>query len=121
VQCVLWYERFQSATRVKREYQRVYKVHPNATPSKQSIKNWHTKFKENGNVGHFQYASSQVDHVLTYPNAIIYDAYSDECTFFLSGKINKQNCRIWGMEKPHHHREHVRDSPQSYCVVLRTL
>jgi hypothetical protein len=22
-------------------YQRVYKVHPNATPSKQSIKNWH--------------------------------------------------------------------------------
>jgi hypothetical protein len=32
------------------EYQCVYKVHWNAAPSKQSIKNWHTKFKENGNV-----------------------------------------------------------------------
>jgi hypothetical protein len=50
-QSVLWYGRFQSAIRVKREYQRVYNVHPNASPSKQNIKNWHTKFKENGNFG----------------------------------------------------------------------
>jgi hypothetical protein len=57
---------------------------------------------------------------LTDPNALIYDAYSDECTFFLSGKVNKQNCRIWGTEKPHHHREHVRDSPKVivWCCVL---
>jgi hypothetical protein len=50
-QCVLWYERFQSAIRVNREYQCVYHVHPNASPSKQNIKKWHTKFNENGNVG----------------------------------------------------------------------
>jgi hypothetical protein len=39
------------------EYQRVYKVHSNAAPNKKSIKNWHTKFKENGNVEHKKGAS----------------------------------------------------------------
>jgi hypothetical protein len=64
----------------------------------------------------FQYASSQLDLVLTDPNALIYDACSDECTFFLSGKVNKQNCRIWGTEKPHHYRELVRViAPKLLC------
>jgi hypothetical protein len=140
--------------RVKREYQRVYNVHRNATTNKQNIKNCHTKFKENGNVGRkkgagrprtnpadfsrfqnrfqqsptvslrresiklnlppstvhgvlkktmhffpykiqvlhelkqsdyhlrFQHASSQFDIVYIDPNALIRDAYSDECIFF---------------------------------------
>jgi hypothetical protein len=26
--------------------------------------------------------------------------FSDEATFYLSGRVHKQNCRIWGFEKP---------------------
>lgn len=38
--------------------------------------------------------------------------FSDEATFSVSGKVNKQNVRIWGSEKPHAIREHERDSPK---------
>lgn len=38
--------------------------------------------------------------------------WSDECTFHVSGKVNKQNCRIWGNEMPHDRREVERDSPK---------
>lgn len=38
--------------------------------------------------------------------------YSDEATFHVSGKVNRHNCRIWGSEKPHAVREHMRDSPK---------
>jgi hypothetical protein len=34
------------------------------------------------------------DVVSIDPNALIHDAYSDDCIFFLRGKVNKQNCRI---------------------------
>ena len=38
--------------------------------------------------------------------------FSDEANFHLSGKVNKQNVRIWGLQNPHAHIEHVRDSPK---------
>jgi hypothetical protein len=38
--------------------------------------------------------------------------FSDEA-FHVSGKVNKQNVRIWGSEYPHATVEHIRDSPRS--------
>lgn len=47
--------------------------------------------------------------------------FTDEATFHLSGKVNKQNVRIWGSEKPHAIREHIRDSPKVnvWCGLLQ--
>ena len=36
--------------------------------------------------------------------------FSDEAIFHTSGKVNKQNVRIWGLENPHESLEQVRDS-----------
>ena len=36
--------------------------------------------------------------------------FSDETHFDLGGYVNKQNCRIWGTEKPHAYIEKPTDS-----------
>ncbi|XP_066996029.2 uncharacterized protein [Anabrus simplex] len=48
--------------------------------------------------------------------------FSDEATFHVSGKVNKQNVHIWGATKPHCYVEHVRDSPKVnvFCAVSNT-
>jgi hypothetical protein len=38
--------------------------------------------------------------------------FSDEATFHVSGKVNKQNVCIWGSEHPHTTVKHIRDSPK---------
>ena len=45
--------------------------------------------------------------------------FSDEATFHVSGKVNKQNIRIWGSEKPHRIVENERDSPKTnvFCAI----
>ena len=47
--------------------------------------------------------------------------FSDEATFHTSGKVNKQNVRIWGLENPHESLEQVRDSPKVnvFCAVSK--
>lgn len=48
--------------------------------------------------------------------------FSDEATFHISGRVNRQNVRIWGSEKPHVIREHVRDSPKVnvWCGLMHS-
>jgi hypothetical protein len=36
--------------------------------------------------------------------------FSDEATFHLSGKVNKHNVHIWGLQNPHTALEHEWDS-----------
>ena len=45
--------------------------------------------------------------------------FSDEVTFYVSGKVNKQNVRIWETEKPHRIVENERDSPKTnmFCAI----
>ena len=45
--------------------------------------------------------------------------FSDEACFHLSGKVNKQNVRIWGLQNPHAHIEHFRDSQKVnvFCAI----
>ena len=38
--------------------------------------------------------------------------FSDEATFHVSGKLNKNNVRILGPDHPHEFRELKRDSPK---------
>jgi hypothetical protein len=52
------------------------------------------KWKQGDYHFRFQYAYSQFGLVFIDPNALTYNGYSDECIFFLCGKVNKQNCRI---------------------------
>ena len=46
--------------------------------------------------------------------------FSDEATFYVSGKLNKHNVRIWGSENPHASRELQRDRPKVnvWCVIM---
>ena len=49
--------------------------------------------------------------------------FSDEATFYVSGKVNKRNIRIWGSENPCEVVEKERDSPKinvewSTCFIL---
>ena len=37
--------------------------------------------------------------------------FSDECKFLLSGRVNKQNCRIWGTKRPKQVHEVPQHSP----------
>ncbi|PNF20022.1 hypothetical protein B7P43_G05942 [Cryptotermes secundus] len=45
--------------------------------------------------------------------------FSDEATFYLSGRVNRHNVRIWGTEHPHETVEHETDSPKMnvFCAV----
>ena len=47
--------------------------------------------------------------------------FSDEATFFLSGKVNRHNTRIWGSQNPHALIEMERDSPKvnMFCALSR--
>jgi len=46
-------------------------------------------------------------------------AANGQATFHVSGKVNKQNVRIWGTEKPHRIVENERDSPKTnvFCAI----
>ena len=46
-------------------------------------------------------------------------AANGEATFHVSGKVKKQNVRIWGTEKPHRIVENERDSPKTnvFCAI----
>lgn len=48
--------------------------------------------------------------------------FSDEATFHLSGKVNRHNVRIWGLQNPHSTLEHERDSPKInvFCALSCT-
>jgi hypothetical protein len=45
--------------------------------------------------------------------------FSDETTFHLSGKVNRHNVRILGLQNPHTTPEHERDSSKVnvFCAI----
>lgn len=47
--------------------------------------------------------------------------FSDECKFTLSGQVNKQNCRIWGTERPNEVYETRTNSPSVmvWCAMSK--
>jgi hypothetical protein len=47
--------------------------------------------------------------------------FGDEATFHLSGKENRHNVRIWGLQNPQEALEHERDSPKFFLLYLKAL
>ena len=47
--------------------------------------------------------------------------FSNECNFSLCGRLNKQNCRIWGSEPPNELYETLHNSPTItiWCTLSR--
>jgi hypothetical protein len=45
--------------------------------------------------------------------------FSDEACFYLSGKVNRHNVRIWGTENPPATVQHIHDSPKVnvFCAI----
>jgi hypothetical protein len=45
--------------------------------------------------------------------------FSDESSYHLSGKVNRHNVCIWGLENPHETLQHGRDSPKVnvFCAM----
>ena len=48
--------------------------------------------------------------------------FSDEATFHLSGKVNRHNVLIWGLQNPQEALEHERDPPKVnvFCALSQT-
>ena len=48
--------------------------------------------------------------------------FSDEATFHISGKVNRQNVHIWGLQNPQEALEHERDSQKVnvFCALSQT-
>lgn len=60
----------------------------------------------------FQFAQDILSDVEADENYLRRWIFSDEATFYVSGKVNRHNCRIWGSENPHAITEYKRDSPK---------
>lgn len=58
-----------------------------------------------------QYCRRELRNDSQYLNRVL---FSDECQFSLSGSVNKQNCRVWGTERPNL----VFDTPQNSPSVM---
>ena len=43
---------------------------------------------------------------------------SDEAHFYLDGKVNKQNCRVWALENPHASLKHEVQSPHVTVAAI---
>ena len=66
-----------------------------------------------------QYCRRELRRDTGYLERII---FSDECKFSLSGKVNKQNFRIWGTERPNEVYETLHNSPSVliWCTMSKT-
>jgi hypothetical protein len=67
-------------------------------------------FKPDDKPRRFQFAKDILSNVEADENFLRSRIFSDEATFYVSGRINHHNCRIWGSEDPRAIREIERDS-----------
>jgi hypothetical protein len=60
----------------------------------------------------FQFAKDILSNVKADENCFRRWIFSDEATFYVLGRVNRHNCRIWGSENPHTIREIERESAE---------
>jgi hypothetical protein len=58
----------------------------------------------------FQFAKDILSNVEADENYLRIWIFSDEATFYVSGRVNGHNCRLWVSENPHTIREFERNS-----------
>jgi hypothetical protein len=78
-------------------------------PYKVTISQTLTENHKEQRVTFCSWALSKLEHDLEWLENIL---FSDECTFNLNGRVNRQNYRFWGTEKPNVIIEHSQYSPK---------
>lgn len=63
-----------------------------------------------------EFCEIMTNRIIGQPQLIKNICFSDECTFYLNGKVNKQNCRYWSDINPHAIREGHTQYPQKINV-----
>lgn len=63
-----------------------------------------------------QFCEIMTEKIIVNPNLIKNICFSDECTFFLNGSVNKHNVRYWSDENPYIFREGHTQVPQKLNV-----
>lgn len=63
-----------------------------------------------------EYCEIMSERIVQNPHYLKTICFSDECTFFLNGTVNKQNVRYWCDENPHVFREGHTQFPQKLNV-----
>lgn len=63
-----------------------------------------------------EYCEIMTERIVQNPNYLKTICFSDECTFFLNGIVNKQNVRYWCDENPHVFREGHTQFPEKLNV-----
>jgi Helix-turn-helix domain (DUF4817) len=68
----------------------------------------------------FDMCSTLLEHLEQDPKFLKRIGFSDECTMWLSGNVNKQNVRAWSTARPNFNFDFERDSPKVtvWCAVL---
>lgn len=56
------------------------------------------------------------ERALNNPNYVFNICFSDECSFFLNGTVNRHNCRYWSDHNPHIYHESHTQHPQKLNV-----
>uniref|UniRef100_A0A1B6F3H6 Uncharacterized protein n=1 Tax=Cuerna arida TaxID=1464854 RepID=A0A1B6F3H6_9HEMI len=74
--------------------------------------------KENDKVKRLNFCES-MQGLMKDEDFVKHFVFSDEATFHLCGKVNRQNVRIWGSENQHVYIVWVRDSPKVnvFCAI----
>lgn len=63
-----------------------------------------------------EFCELMTQKIVNEPRIVKNICFSDECTFYLNGNVNKQNCRYWSDENPHIFREGHTQYPQKINV-----
>ena len=63
-----------------------------------------------------QFCDTMCEKIRLFPNYVKHICFSDESTFFLNGKVNRQNVRYWSDVNPHIFREGHTQFPEKVNV-----
>lgn len=63
-----------------------------------------------------QFCEEMSERSLNNPNFLYSTCFSDECTFFLNGHVNRHNCRYWSDSNPRIMREQHTQYPEKLNV-----
>jgi hypothetical protein len=71
-------------------------------------------------IAHNQFAATMLEKLDKDNEFLKKTTFSDQATFPVSGKVNKQNIDMWGSEHPHATGEHIKHSPKVnvWCSLL---
>lgn len=58
------------------------------------------ELNEDDNDRRLQFCETMSDRIINNPNLLFNVCFSDECSFFINGTVNRHNCRYWSDNNP---------------------